>query len=74
VTLDPDERELLAQFLRLPVVGFDVDRALEAKCFVEAVQPVSMALAARSAFAISSRTVAFRAFQICSTDSLSRRM
>jgi hypothetical protein len=74
VTLDPDERELLAEFLRMAVVGLDVDRAFEEECLVETVQLSWMALAARSAAAISSRTVAFRAFQICSTDSVSSRM
>ena len=74
VTVNPDERELLAQFLRVAVVGVDVDRALEKERLVETVQLVLVAFAARSAFASSSRTAAFRAFQMRSTDSLSSRM
>ena len=40
VTVDPRERELLAQFLGVAVVRLDVDRALEEECFVETVQLV----------------------------------
>jgi len=54
VTVDPRERQLLAQLLGMAVVRLDVDRALEQKRFVETVQLLWMALAARSAVAISS--------------------
>jgi hypothetical protein len=37
VTVDPRERELLAQFLGVAVLRLDVDRTLEEECFVEAV-------------------------------------
>ena len=40
MTVDPGERELLAQFLGVAVVGLDVDRALEEERFVETVQLV----------------------------------
>ncbi|HET7697706.1 MAG TPA: hypothetical protein VFK57_18470 [Vicinamibacterales bacterium] len=40
MTVDSRERELLAQFLRVAVVGLDVDRALEEERFVQAVQLV----------------------------------
>jgi hypothetical protein len=40
VTVDPREREFLAQLFRVTVVGVDVDRALEEECFVETVQLV----------------------------------
>jgi hypothetical protein len=59
---------------RMAVVRLDVDRALEEERFVETSSLSRIDLAARSAFAISSRTAAFLAFQICSTDSLSSRM
>lgn len=74
MTVDPRESQLLAQLLGVAVVGLDVDRALEEERFIETVQLVLDGFAVRSAVAISSRTAAFRAFQICSTDSLSRRM
>jgi len=32
VTVDSGERELLAQFLGVAVVGVDIDRALEEEC------------------------------------------
>jgi hypothetical protein len=38
VTVDPDERELLAQLLGMAVVRLDVDRPLEAERLVETVQ------------------------------------
>jgi len=37
VTVDPGEREFLAQFLGVAVVRVDVDRALEAELLVETV-------------------------------------
>ena len=74
MTVDPRERELLAQLLGVAVVRVDVDRAFEEERLVQAVELSWMALAARSAVAISSRTAALRAFQICRTDSLSSRM
>ena len=40
VTVDPDERELLAQFLCVTVVRFDVDRAFEQERLVQTVQLV----------------------------------
>jgi hypothetical protein len=40
VPLDPSERELLAQFLRVAVVRLDVDRAFEEERLVETVQLV----------------------------------
>jgi hypothetical protein len=40
VAVDPRERELLAEFLSVAVVRFDVDKAFEEECLVEAVQPV----------------------------------
>ena len=74
VTVDSSEREFFAQFLGVTVVGLDVDRTFEEERLVQAVELSWMALAARSAVAISSRTAALRAFQICRTDSLSSRM
>jgi hypothetical protein len=38
VTLDPNERELLAQFLRVAIVRLDIDRALEEERLVETIQ------------------------------------
>ncbi|HVH55568.1 MAG TPA: hypothetical protein VM791_04915 [Vicinamibacterales bacterium] len=38
MTVDPGERELLAQLLRVTVVRLDVNRALEEERFVETVQ------------------------------------
>jgi hypothetical protein len=49
VTLDPPEREFLAQFLREAVVRLDVDRAVEEERLVQTVQLLSIAFAARSA-------------------------
>jgi hypothetical protein len=40
VTVHAGERELLAQFLGVAVVGFDVNRALEEERLVETVQLV----------------------------------
>ena len=40
VTVNSRERELLAQFLGVAVVRFDVDRAFEKECFVKPVQLV----------------------------------
>ena len=40
MTIDPRERELLAQLLGVTVVRLDIDRALEEECFVESVQLV----------------------------------
>jgi hypothetical protein len=34
VTVDPKERELLAQFLGVAVVRVDVDRAIEEECLI----------------------------------------
>jgi hypothetical protein len=47
VTLDPPEREFLAQFLRVAVVRLDVDRALEEERLVETVQFLLITFAAR---------------------------
>jgi hypothetical protein len=47
VAVDPNERELLAQFLGVMVVSFDVDRALEDERLVQAVQFVLDGLARR---------------------------
>jgi hypothetical protein len=74
VTVDPSERELLAQFLGVTVVRLDVDRAFEEERFVKAVQLVLNRLGRSLGVRDSSRTAAFLAFQICSTDSLSSRM
>ncbi|HEY9461753.1 MAG TPA: hypothetical protein VIR54_01630 [Vicinamibacterales bacterium] len=38
MTVDPSERELLAQFLSVAVVRLDVDRALEEERFVQTVE------------------------------------
>jgi len=38
VTVDPGERELLAQFLGKAIVRLDVDRPVEEECLVETVQ------------------------------------
>jgi hypothetical protein len=38
VTVDPGERELLAQLLRVTIVRLDVNRALEEERLVETVQ------------------------------------
>jgi hypothetical protein len=38
VTVDPRERELLAQLLGVTVVRLDVDRAFEEECFIQTVQ------------------------------------
>ena len=38
MTVDPSERELLAQLLGVAVVRVDVDRAIEEECLVEAVK------------------------------------
>jgi hypothetical protein len=40
VTVDPRERELLAQLLGVTVVLFDIDRAFAQECFVQPVQLV----------------------------------
>ena len=40
VTVDPGERELLAQFLGVAVVGLDVDRTFEEERLVQTVQLV----------------------------------
>jgi hypothetical protein len=40
VTVDPGERELLAQLLRVTIVRLDVNRALEEERLVETVQLV----------------------------------
>jgi hypothetical protein len=38
MTVYPGERELLAQFLGVAVVGLNVDRTLKEECLVQAVQ------------------------------------
>jgi len=38
VTVDPEQRQLLAQLLGVPVVGVDVDRALEQERLVQPVE------------------------------------
>ena len=40
VALDPRERQFLAPFLGVAILGLDVDRALEVERFVETVQLV----------------------------------
>ena len=74
MTVDPRERKLLAQFLGVAVVRFDVDRPFEEERLVQAVELFLNRLrgALRSIELFADR--AFRAFQICSTDSLSSRM
>jgi hypothetical protein len=72
--VDPGQRELLARFLRVAVLGVDVDRGLEEGCFVQAVQLVLDRLGGVLGARHLSLTAAFLAFQICSTDSLSSRM
>jgi hypothetical protein len=74
VTVDPRERELLVQLLGMAVVRFDVDRAFEQECFVQAVDLLLNRLRGALALSSSSRTPAFRTFQMRSTDSLSSRM
>ena len=63
---------ILAQLLGVTVVRLDVDGARSASSRRFSLSCI--ALAARSALAISSLTAAFLAFQICSTDSLRSRM
>ena len=73
VTVDPDERELLAQFLGVTVVRLDVDRAFEEKCFVQTVELFLNGLGRAFGDCDLIADGSLRAFQICSTDSLSRR-
>jgi hypothetical protein len=74
VTVDPSERELLAQLLGMAVVGLDADRAVEEKCLVESVELLLNGLGCALGGRDLLPTVALRAFQICRTDSLRSRM
>ena len=74
MTVDPRERELLAEFLGVTVVRLDINRALEEEPFVQTVELLLDGLGRTLGRRDPSRTVALRAFQICSTDSFSRRM
>jgi hypothetical protein len=66
----PGQRELLAQPFCVPVVGLDIDRALEQKGLVETVE-LLLDCVGRS---LGLRTDAWRAFQSPITDSFSSRM